>query len=193
MSKSEYELYPTEIAVREFKVDGNVYVSTFLDSKKYHKQALAKLYKLRWQVEISLNNIKTIMGMDMLSCKTPDMILKEMGIHFLAYNIIRTIIAEACQKNKGRPFQISFKGTIQLLNSYIPLFIKSTPSVNQKLYSQLLILITKNQIGNRAGRVEPRKIKQRSKPFSILNVPRLIEKNRIKNKIEKQFQKYAVA
>ena len=193
MSQSEYELYPSTLAIREFKVDGNVYVSTFLNAKKYHKRELAKLYKLRWHIEISLNSIKTVMKMDMLSCKTPDMVLKEIGVHFLAYNIIRTIIAEACQKNQAIPYNISFKGTVQLLNSYMPQFINSTPLANQRLYSHLLTLITKNRVGNRPGRVEPRKVKQRRKPFKLLDKPRSLEKNRIKNKMEKKLKKYAAA
>ena len=131
--------------------------------------------------------------MDMLSCKTPEMVLKEIGIHFLAYNIIRTIIAEACQKNDSAPFTISFKGAVQLLNSYMPHFINSTRLDNKRLYSHLLILMVKNKIGNRPGRVEPRKIKQRRKPFKVLDKPRAIEKNKIKKKNEKRLRKYAKA
>lgn len=77
MSQGKYDSYPSEIAVREFKVKGEVYVTTFLNSKKYSKKELAKIYQLRWHIELNLNSIKTTMNMDMLSCKTPEMIKKK--------------------------------------------------------------------------------------------------------------------
>lgn len=113
MDNDTYEKYPEEIKLREFKVDGNIYITTLLDHKKYHKEALANTYKLRWQVEISLKYIKEIMSMDMLTCKTPDMIQKEIGIHFLAYTFIRIIIAEACVNYDAIPHTVSFKATVQ--------------------------------------------------------------------------------
>src|SRR3989338_8319723 len=193
MSQEEYDSHPDEIRIREFKIDGNVYVTTFLNYKKYHKKELATIYKRRWEVEINLKSIKSIMQMDMLSCKTPDMITKEIGIHFLAYNFIRIIMSEACAKHDALPWKTSFKGTLQLLENFTPYFLKSTEKENKKMYSDMLRLIVKNKIGNRPGRVEPRAVKQRSKPFSKLNKPRSIEKARLMKKINKKILKYAAA
>ena len=123
--------------------------------------------------------------MDMLSCKTPDMVKKEIGIHFLAYNFIRVIIAEACKKHDALPWQVSFKGTIQLLSEFMPHFLNSTESMNKILYTELLRLIVKNKVGNRPGRVEPRAVKQRPKPFPRLKRSRTIEKKRLIKKMEK--------
>lgn len=123
MSEEQYQMYPDRIRVREFKVNGKVYVTTFLDNKRYSKKELASLYKLRWLCEINLRSIKTIMEMDMLSCKTPGMVRKEIAIHFLAYNIIRIIMAEVCIRYSGIPNQISFKGTVQTVNQFIPYFL----------------------------------------------------------------------
>ena len=92
MKQEQYDAYPDLMPVREFKVAGNVYVTTFLDAKTYPKQDLAQIYCRRWDIEINLRSIKSIMEMDMLSCKTPSMVLKEIGIHFLAYNGIRLIM-----------------------------------------------------------------------------------------------------
>ena len=103
------------------------------------------------------------MSMDMLSCKTPEMVIKELGIHFLAYNFIRIIMAEACIKNRALPWKISFKGAIQLLNAFMPYFLNSSVVKNQMLYDRMLALIVKNKVGNRPGRVEPRLVKQRPK------------------------------
>lgn len=193
MSQEDYKLYPSSISIREFKVSGIIYVTTFLNSKAQEKEELAAIYKMRWQIELGIDNIKTTMNMDMLSCKTPEMVRKEIGVHLLAYNMIRILMAEACQKHGSLPFNVSFKGTIQLLNSFMPYFVNSTVKRNRLLYNKLLQLIVKNKIGNRPGRVEPRLIKQRQKPFKTLKKPRSIEKGKLLNRIEKMRKKYATA
>lgn len=145
MSQEDYDSHPDEIGIRELKVDGNVYVTTFLNHKKHHKQELLRIYKRRWEVEINLKSIKSTMKMGMLSCKTPGMIKKEIGIHFLAYNFIRILMADACAKHDALPWKTSFKGTVQLLEKFMPFFVKSTEKENKKLYSDMLRLIIKNK------------------------------------------------
>ena len=193
MSQEEYNGYPEEIEIREFKVNGAVYVTTFLDDKKYHRKELADIYKRRWEVELNLKSIKSIMNMDMLSCKTPDMVMKELGIHLLAYNFIRIMMAEACIKNGGVPWKISFKGAIQLINAFMPYFLNSTIEKNNMMYARMLVLIVKNVTGNRPNRVEPRLLKQRQKPFPVLKRPRAIEKEKLMRKVERMILKNAVA
>jgi len=184
MNEEQYQLYPDHIRVREFKVGGKIYVTTFLNAKKINKKELADLYKLRWLCEINLRSIKTIMKMDMLSCKTPDMVRKEIGMHFLAYNIIRIMMAEACNKYGGIPNQISFKGTVQIINQFMPI-LSNTKLSDNLIFEKMLHLIVRNKIGNRSGRQEPRAVKRRRKPFPLLHVRRDIAKM----KLEKQRNK----
>jgi hypothetical protein len=190
MDQKSYDNHPDRIQVREFKVAGKVYVTTLLAHKKYHKKEIAELYKLRWQIEINLNSIKTILNMNFLSCKSPEMIRKEIGIHFLAYNFIRIMIAEACSKYDAIPNQVSFKGTLQLLNQFMPYFLIQNKSNKNELYEQLLKRIVRNKIGNRPGRIEPRAVKRRKKPFPTLNHSRSVERGKL---IKQQARKYAWA
>ncbi len=108
MTQETYDSYPDQMTVREFKIKGEVYVTTFQDHKKYNKVALANHYKQRWHIEINFNSLKTIMSMDHLRSKTPDMVHKEIAVHFLAYNLIRTLIAEACRNTERLPIQREF-------------------------------------------------------------------------------------
>lgn len=193
MDDESYSMYPDKMRVREFKVDGKIYVTTLLDDKKYHKKELAKIYELRWHLEINLKSIKETMNMNMLSCKTPEMVRKEIGIHFLAYNFIRIIMAESCIQYNLIPNQVSFKGTVQLLNKLMPHFINSSSKQNKMMYAQLLKNITKNKIGNRPGRIEPRRVKRRPKPFDTLNRPRFIEKAKLERKLERLISRNAAA
>jgi len=130
--------------------------------------------------------------MDMLSCKTPEMVRKEIGIHLLAYNLIRIILAQASQQYGFNPREISFKGAVQLLNSFMPYFVGGNPKDNERMYARMLSLIVKNKIGNRPGRVEPRAIKQRRNLFKLLNKPRHFEKMKLEKKIQKIIAKYAL-
>ena len=193
MTDEQYNAYPAAVEIREFKVNGNIYVTTLLRSKRYHKRELAKIYERRWDVEINLKSIKTIMNMDFLTCKTPEMVRKEMGIHFLAYNFIRIIIAEACKKHNALPWRISFKGSVQLIHSFMPHFVNSSEQKNKVLYAELLRLIIQNKIGNRPGRVEPRAVKRRPKAFPSLSKPRIIEKMELMKKIEKRILRNVAA
>ena len=133
------------------------------------------------------------MNMEMLSCKTPEMVRKEIGIHFLAYNFIRIMIAEACSQHDATPNQISFKGTVQLMNNMMPHFLNSNKARNKIMYAELLRKIVKNKVGNRPGRIEPRAVKRRRKPFPALNRPRIFEKEKLMKKIEKMILKSACA
>ena len=179
MSKEAYKKYPKEIQIREFKVNGIVYVTTFLNATKYPKKELHKLYKRRWEVELHLRSIKTHMGMNRLSCTTPSMVRKEIGVHLLAYNIIREIMVDGCIKKGALPTQISFKATLQLLNQFSPHILSSKKNKKNVLYSQMLTLIVKNKVGKRPGRVEPRAIRKRTQSFPTLKTDRKVEKERL--------------
>ena len=193
MTQEVYDVYPDQIKIREFKVNGKVYVTTLLNHKKYNKKELARIYELRWHLEINLKSIKDTMNMDILSCKTPDMVRKEIGIHFLAYNFIRIIMAEACAQHSAIPNHVSFKGTVQLLNKFMPHFIHLNSKKNQIMYAVLLKNIVKNKIGNRPGRIEPRRVKKRPKPFDTLNRPRFIEKAKLERKLQRMILRNADA
>jgi hypothetical protein len=133
-----------------------------------------------------LKSIKAIMDMDFLSCKTPEMVRKEIGVHLLAYNFIRIIIAVVCKKYNALPWKISFKGTVQLMYSFMPYFVNSSAEKNTMLYAEILKLIVQNKIGNRPGRVEPRAVKKRPKAFPLLSKPRVVERMKLMKKIGKR-------
>ena len=73
--------------------DGKEYIlfTTLLD-KKITAQEFQLLYLTRWDIEISIREIKTIMGINILRSKTPEMVLKELMVTLATYNLIRKII-----------------------------------------------------------------------------------------------------
>jgi IS4 transposase len=186
MTQQEYAQYPKQIQIRELKVGGVIYMTTLLKAQEYHKNELALLYRRRWEIETNLNSIKTIMGMDKLSCKSPDMIKKEIGVYLLAYNIIRHIMVSACIQHEALPNRVSFKGTVQLLNEFMPYLVAySSKKKKQLLYNELIKLIVTKKVGNRPERHEPRAVKSRPKTFPILKNPRKVEQAKLRKKVNK--------
>lgn len=172
MTEQDYAELPAVILVREFSVNGVVYVTTLLNAKQFHKQSLASLYKERWKIELDFRAIKTYMGTEMLRCKTPGMVQKEIAVHLLAYNIIRGNLAQAAVLHDKIPRQLSFRSSVQLIgqaDKQIGLL------VGKSLTTALLALskaIAATLIGLQNRKKQPRAIKRRPKPFPLLTIPR---------------------
>ena len=88
-------------------------VSTLTDAKKYTKEDLAELYHKRWLAELDIRAIKISLRMDVLRCKTPQMVRREIWICLLAYNLIRQTLLEAAKQSGCSPRQLSFTAAMQ--------------------------------------------------------------------------------
>ena len=157
-----------------FRTESFYIVTTLLDAQSYRAEDLAELYYQRWRVELFFRDIKTTMGMDILRCKTPDMIRKEILMHFIAYNCIRRLIHESSERLNKAHERVSFKGSLQALRQWIHSGHLSTkPNEKpQRLLAKLLEYIADKIVPNRPSRREPRAVKRRPKPHQLLNKPR---------------------
>ncbi len=164
MTQEEYDHSPNTLIIREFKTGGKTLITTMLYPKKHPVKALGVLYKQRWQIEVDFRNIKSTMGLRSLSCKTPQMAIKELWVYFLAYNLIRSIMLASAYQCSLLPREISFKHTLQVLL----VFSGSSNSSSNIAIKQLLRRIGEKRIGNRAGRIEPRVIKRRRNEYPLL-------------------------
>ena len=109
-----------------------------------------------------------------LRCKTPELVRKEVWTHILAYNLIRTIMAQAAAKHDIAPRSVSFKGTIQTLEAFQPLLeLGATDDTSRlELYHGLLDAIAAHRVGDRPDRYEPRLKKRRRNYYDWLTKPR---------------------
>jgi len=172
MTTQDYADLPEIISVREFKVKGVVYVTTLLNAKQLPKQELANLYKERWKIELDFLAIKTHMGMEMLRCKTPEMVQKEIAVHLLAYNIIRGNLAQAAIMHNKIPRQLSFRSTVQLVCQATKLMVVLSGKRLTHALLAILKAMASTAIGLQKRKNQPRAIKRRPKPFPLLTVPR---------------------
>lgn len=111
--------------------------------------------------------------MDILRCKTPELIRKEIWTHVLAYNLIRTVMAQAAISHQIEPRTISFKGAKQTLEAFQSvLALQKDACTREELYRHLLMAVSVHRVGNRPERFEPRKRKRREKRYDGLLKPR---------------------
>ena len=160
------------VAPKGFRTKQVTVVTSLLDPVLYRKEDIARLYGLRWEVELDLRHLKASMDMDMLRTKSPAMIRKELAIYFLAYNLIRSLMAQAAHLQGRDPLRLSFKGTLQHLNTFLPLLAMAGNRQRSRVYDMLLCLVAREVLPDRPHRVEPRCVKRRPKYSRWLQQPR---------------------
>lgn len=118
------------------------------------------------------------MGMDILRGRTPDMVEKEIIMHFIAYNSIRMLIYEAAEETGVDADRISFKGALQALRQWEPHFLYTRFSKKKRtqVISGLYEAIAGAIVPYRPDRSEPRCVKRRQKPYQLLSKARHLMK-----------------
>lgn len=181
MDQETYDQMPETLTLRQievnveepgFRVESLVVVTTLTDAKTYSSVDIGELYHQRWLVELDIRAIKCTLGMDVLRCKTPEMVRKEIWTCLLAYNSIRKTMLQAAKGSDLSPRQLSFAGALQAMAaSWGVIPILDGPTVVVMITAQIKGLTTPI-VGHRPNRVEPRAVKRRPKPIRFLTMMR---------------------
>jgi hypothetical protein len=116
------------------------------------------------------------MGMNVLSCKTPQMVIKEIWVYLLAYNLIRLMMAQSALLADIKPRRISFKHSLQVWLIYL----QHSQGLDDENLEILFQMMAQQRVGNRPGRIEPRAVKRRPKAYPLLTKPRNIARAEVK-------------
>ena len=162
------------ITARGFRSKEIVLVTTLLDPKIHPLEDLAELYFRRWTVELHLREIKTLLSMDVLRCLSPKMIVKELLMHRIAYNLVRALMQRAAITHDTALERLSFKGTLDSLHHFADAIhaCQGHPRKQARLLAQLLVTIARDLLPLRPLRSEPRAKKRRPKNYQLLTRPR---------------------
>jgi hypothetical protein len=189
MSPAEFARIPPTLTVREvclrrsrkgFRDEYIIVVTTLLDAQRYTAQQLTRLYGWRWHAaEINLRHLKTTLGLERLSAKTPAMARKDLWAHLLAYNLLRSIMEQAAPLTNAARTRLSLQGTRQHFNQTLPLIATTTRPTRQRLYQHLLKAVAADLLPDRPNRREPRVVKRRPKPFPRMRQPRSVLKAKL--------------
>src|SRR3972149_5512109 len=172
---------PASIELREvlvqvnqpgFRPESLVVVPTLCDAEAYTSEEIAKLYRGRWLAEVDIRAIKITLDMDVLRCKTPEMVHREVWTHLLAYNLIRRSILQSAQASGCSPRELSFTAAMQAIAASWIVAVLNDRSIFGVLVDAHLANLAGHRVGNRPGRVEPRATKRRPKPHRLLTKPR---------------------
>jgi len=175
LTAEQYAALPASLVIRElryrvtqagFRTQEVTLATTLLDAEVYPAEALAELYKTRWQVEINLRHLKETMGLDVLRCETKGGVLKELAVFALVYNLVRVVMCEAARRQGVAVERISFIDAWRWLSSAPP-------------GSPLPELIVNP---DRPNRVEPRVRKRRPKEYPLMKRPRDVLRKAMREK-----------
>ena len=125
------------------------------------------------------DGLKSVLGMDVLRCKTPEMVRKELWMHLLVYNLVRELMAQAAQRVELEPHQISFKGALQTFNRFQQMVVMLPRERWPETFAALLAAVATHRVAHRPDRYEPRAVKRRPKPHDLLTVPRDVARKRL--------------
>jgi hypothetical protein len=182
LSPEEFTSLPATLTVRVLRFHTQVkgfrsrtvlVATTLRDPVAYPHAQIAALYGDRWTVELRLRDLKTTLRMEVLRGQSPDVVRKEILLHFLAYDLIRALMWQAAQEH-GRPLhRLSFAGTMQRFQAIAPYLclFRGTARATE-MYQLLLFWIASDIVPDRPHRVEPRVVKRRPKPHKLLTRPR---------------------
>jgi len=181
MDQETYERMPASIRVREvevqvhqpgFRVDSFVVVTTLTDAEQYSRDDLAELYHQRWLAELDIRTIKCTLGLDVLRCKSPEMVRRELWTGLLAYNLIRQTMLQAALQAGRSPRQLSFTAALQKIAASWTTILVCQDAAALLLIEIHLGDLATHEVGDRPDRVEPRAKKRRPKPHRLLTQPR---------------------
>ena len=193
MDEQTYEQIPRILILREIRfwivekgrrTKSVTIITTLLDHRRYDKQSIADLYGFRWNSETDIGHIKTSLNLNHVRCKSPAMVRREFWATMLAYNLIRTTAAGAALVHGKLPRQISFTSTCQyVLSSWMLL---STEQLSESTLANQLTCILKQiagcEVANRPGRLEPRVVKRRAKPYKLMRKPRPVLRRELRKR-----------
>jgi len=135
---------------------------------------LADLYFRRWGIELHFREIKIHLNMDILRYKTPDMIERELRMHFIACNLIRCLMQKAALTHDVDLRRVSFKGALDTLRQFANAIAGADdkPRIVSALVDEMLLAIARDLVPLRPDRTEPRAKKHRPKNYRLLTKPR---------------------
>ena len=183
LTKEEWELLPESMEVRitRFKYqkrDGKnewMYLaSSLLDPVSYPYEELCERFYDRWVIELKFRDIKTMLKMEFIRAKTPELGEKTVLILQLCYNMVYSLIQSARDAHLVKNKQISFTHCIDQILSQRANFKghHNHPYKRAELHEKLLLLLSEELLIIRKGRNEPRARKRRPKSYQLLTKPR---------------------
>lgn len=161
-------LIHTKIRVRGFRDEDLWLMTTLADAKAYPAGDILRAYRMRWEIELGFRDLKTSMEAEFLRYRTPEMVVKGARFFFLANNFLQLLVRETL--GNAVEFRLSFKGALPVMAEILVSLLRGEEMA--ALVAGLVPTLESLQSQRRKRPSQPRAVKQRPKPYAILNKPR---------------------
>jgi hypothetical protein len=153
-------------------------LTSLLDPLSVPAAELAALYHDRWQSETSTGEIKTqqcgcavVSRPTLLRSKTPARVEQEILALFIAYNLVRTLMAESAQAGGLAPRRLSFSACLERTKDALWQMM-ALPSLELLArYEQLCRALRRRPVVSRPGRSHPRAVKTKMSKYPVRRRP----------------------
>ena len=182
MTVEEFEALPESLHVRVIRYSiahkgfrtQSVTLVTTITEASIPAEDLAALYGQRWGIELHFREIKSHLKMDVLRCRSPHMIERELRMHFIAYNLVRSVMQKSALAHDVNLERVSFKGCLDTLRQFAHAMsgVDRKPKTIAAMIDEMLLTIARDLTPHRPGRSEPRVKKRRSKNYRLMTKPR---------------------
>jgi hypothetical protein len=181
MDRATYAALPATLTIRElrlrlvrpgFRTRVILLATTLIDAAEFPKDELAALSRRRWHVELDIRSLKGHLAMDVLRCKSPAMVRKEIEAHLLVYNLIRGAMAAAARAAGLEPRRLSFQGARQTLRAFGSECAGLSEAAFGARAAVILGRLSSHRVGDRPDRFEPRERRRRPKRGVYMKYPR---------------------
>ena len=188
LDEATYAALPATLEVREvrivvscagFRVKQFEGITTVVDAHAVSASELGELIRRRWEAELHLRSLQSVLGLDQLRCQSPSMVRKELWVTLVGYNLVRGVMAESASRVKRAPRRVSFAGAVQTLLAFGPVLLFGDDASVAGSLSRLWAAVGSHRVGGRPDRVEPRAIKRRKKSYPALSEPRNLARQRL--------------
>ncbi len=143
---------------------------------------IADLYPFRWNAELDFRNIKTVLKLHHVRCKSPEMVHREFWTTLLAYNLTRVTLANSVALHHRHPRALSYVSACQfVLSTWQEIAYIRNLKRQLEHFRKLLERISTCLVRNRPGRIEPRVVKKRRHRYRLMTQPR----NELRQRLQK--------
>jgi len=116
-------------------------------------EQLVELYGQRWKVETDLRSLKRTVELQVLHCRSANMIAKELVLAIVGYNLVRAVMNTAATQYNLDPRRLSFSRSQDVVNAALPgLDAATKPAEYQARLRRMLQLVSSCKLPNRNGR-----------------------------------------
>jgi hypothetical protein len=139
-------------------------ITTILDPAHATAYELASLYHERWEVELTLRELKSTLrggSLAVLRSKTPELVIQEMYSYLLAHYVVRRTLLDSAHQAGLDPDVLSFQHALAVLRRRLPQWVTRGRACQVRdRYQDLLGELREEHVSSSRGATVPRGVRR---------------------------------